>query len=359
MLTTASLGVYISLRYAEECTEGIKKGILFCIEVLVPSLYLFMALSSYIIQSGIVRTLTKPLGGLAHFLFRLPSQSLAVILLSILGGYPVGGRCTALLYEHGQLSEAQARRTAYIAVCAGPGFLLNYVGVALLNNRGAGTALLVSEIVGVLITGMTVGRMNINSDKTKAIREVSQINRAYSGESTEKAASGRERGSIIRSVTEASRATFHMCGMVILCAAITEVIAAVSPNPLVTDIASAIVEITTGCHRMCGSYPLPLIAFFIGFGGLSVHGQIFAGLGVLRISKGLFILYRIIQGIITALAAYTYLMISPSAQSVFSSTNAELSFSQSATLAGSAALIICSLCFLGSIRQKAVGNHNR
>ena len=140
-----------------------------------------------------------------------------------------------------------------------------------------------------------------------------------------------------------------MCAMVVVCAAMIEVVAAVSPSAMITDIASAFIEITTGCHRMCGSYPLYLIAFFIGFGGISVHLQIYAGLGELTVKKTLFFLFRIIQGIITAISAYILLMIFPVEQSVFNSVNTPLTLSKSATLAGSAALVFSSLCFLGSV----------
>ena len=142
-----------------------------------------------------------------------------------------------------------------------------------------------------------------------------------------------------------------MCGMVVICTAMIAVIEAISPDERVTDLLSALIEITEGCHRMCGSYPYYLIAFFIGFGGISVHLQAYAGMGELHINKGSFFLFRIIQGIITAAAAYSYLMIFPVEQGVFNSTGAELTIARSATPAGSAALVLSSLCFIGSVRR--------
>lgn len=337
LLLTAVIGCAFCLRYAQECTEGIRKGILFCIEVLVPSLFLFMALSAFIIRSGVVDLLTRPLKGIARVLFRLPPQGLSVILLTMIGGYPVGARCAAALYEQGELSRSDAQKTACIAVCAGPGFLINYIGCALLNDRQAGIALLCASFAGVLLTGVIFGRM-MKGDPTPE----RPINNG-----------DRKQNLLLSSVADASKATFQMCSMVIICVAMIEVIQTVIPNDTVTDILSALIEITAGCHRMCGKYPLYLIAFFIGFGGIAVHLQIFAGLGKLSLNKGLFFFSRIIQGIITAAAAYIYLMIFPVEQSVFSSTDAPLTLSGSATLAGSAALVLCSLCFLGSVTTKA------
>lgn len=340
-LLAAFFGMVICLKYAAECSEGIRKGIMFCIEVLVPSLFLFMALSSAVIRSGVMRTLTKPLSGVSRLLFRLPPPGLAAVLLSILGGYPVGARCAAMLYEHRELSMEEAQKTAFIAVCAGPGFLVNYIGIALLHSRRAGMILLVAEITGVLITGVLIGRMMASSPLPHYPPQ------ARSGGGS----------LLISSVADASRATFQMCGMVVICSAVIEVIDTVSPRQSITDIAAALTEITEGCHRMCGAYPLYLTAFFIGFGGIAVHLQIFAGLGDLPLNKGLFFLFRIIQGIITAAAAYIYLMVFPVEQSVFSTTDAPLTVSKSAAAAGSAALILSSLCFLGSIHKTNALQH--
>ena len=333
-LLIAVIGIYISLKYAAECSEGIRKGIIFCVEALVPSLFLFMALASYVVKSGIAEVIERPLKGLARILFGVSPAGLSVMLLSMLGGYPVGARCAATLYEERRIGEDEAKKLVCIAVCAGPGFLLNFVGNALLNNAQAGRILLFAELTGTVLTGVIIGR----SIKTKPCRP-----------SPVKHQSG---DLLISSVTDASRATFHMCAMVVICAAMIGVVASVSPSPVVTDIASAFIEITTGCQRMCGSYPLWIIAFFVGFGGISVHLQIYAGLSELPVNKLLFFLCRIIQGIITALSAYIYLMIFPVEQSVFNSVDVPLTLSKSATLVGSGALVLASLCFLGSVHHR-------
>lgn len=338
-LSAIALGCYLCLRYTQECADGIQRGILFCIEVLVPSLYAFMTLSSAVIRSGVAVSLTRSFGGSARFLFRLPPPGLAVILLSILGGYPVGARCSALLYEQGSISRSDAEKTADIAVCAGPGFLINYVGAALLGNRDIGVILLSAEVTGVLLTGIIIGR-TVRSTPLPHPHPLKGI---------------RSHNLLIDSVTDASRATFRMCTMVVICTSMIAVIEAISPDEAITDIAAAFIEITEGCHRMCGTYPLYLIAFFIGFGGISVHLQAHAGMDRLHVNKGLFFLFRIIQGIITAIAAYSYFMIFPVEQGVFNSTDAQLTVAKSATLAGSAALVLSSLCFIGAVHRRRSG----
>lgn len=330
-------GMYLALRYSDECYSGINKGVEFCLGVLVPSLFFFMMVAAYLVQSGVAEVLCRPLRGVSKTLFRLPAESMAVILLAMVGGYPVGASCAAMMMREGRLSPTQAAKTAYIAVAAGPGFLINYIGGALLNNPQAGYILLTAQVIAVILTGVIVG-YTVKSKPLPYAHARSQIGGNL----------------LVNAVQSASRAAFSMCAMVVVFCALSEVIDTVIANQAVCDIASAIIEITNGCNRTCGRIPLYLTAFFVGFGGLSVHFQIYATLGDVPLKKGLFFLFRIIEGIIAMAATYIYLMVTPTATAVFSTTPSAPSVARSATLAGSAALVLSSLLFVGSIRKRSV-----
>ena len=133
--------------------------------------------------------------------------------------------------------------------------------------------------------------------------------------------------------------------------AVIEVVAAVADSRT-ADIISAFLEITTGCDRLCGKAPLYVTAFFIGFGGLSAHCQIFSALGKVRVNPGYFFLFRAVEGIIAMGSAYILLMITPMQTAVFSSSDAPMTAARPATYAGSGALILAALCFVGSVSGK-------
>lgn len=334
VLLTA-VGIYATVRYSAECSRGIWNGIMFCTEALVPSLFIFMAISAYAIKSGAAVTLSRPLNRLSEGLFRLPYPALAVMILSVIGGYPVGARCAAMMYERGALTADEARKTVYISVCAGPGFLLNFVGRALMGCAKAGLILLAAEVLSVILTAMIAGRAVKAEGKSPGRDPKAE----------------RADNLLIASVTDASASTLRMCAVVIICSAMIEVIAAVCSDKTVADLSSAAIEITTGCGIMCVRYPLALTAFFIGFGGISVHLQIYSALGGLSINKALFFLFRIMQGIICSAVTYILLMVFPIEVGVFNSADVSLTAASSATLAGSAALIMCSLYFIGTMHK--------
>lgn len=333
----AVTGIWLALRYSPECYRGIEKGVDFCLGVLVPSLFFFMAASAYLVQSGVVTVICKPFGKLSRILFGLPPEGSAAILLSMVGGYPVGAACAGMMNREGRLSPTEAAKTAYVAVAAGPGFLVSYVGAALLNNPQAGWLLLAAQATAVLLTGVIAGR----TVKCEPLLYVSGKRRV--------------RGDLtVAAVRDASKAAFGMCAMVVIFSALIEICDTVVDEPTVCGYLSALLEITNGCSRISTGVPLYITAFFVGFGGLSVHFQIFSVLGEVPLNKGIFFLFRIIEGIIAMAAAYIYLMVTPMTTEVFNSTPAVPTAARSATLAGSAALVISGVLFIASISKRSV-----
>jgi sporulation integral membrane protein YlbJ len=330
-----AVGVYAALRYPQECAKGIGDGISFCTGVLVPSLFFFMALTAYLIKSGIASVLSRPLAWLSMKLFRLPGESMTAVLLAMLGGYPIGAGCAAMLMDEGRLSESEAVKTSYIAVAAGPGFLINYIGTALLGNPAVGEVLLAAQAVAILLTGILIGYTVKTEPPLQRVHGVVR----NSG------------NTLVEAIRSAGYATFTMCSTVLLFSAVTEILRTIFTEETAAILAG-ICEVTTGSSLLSShGASLPLIAFFIGFGGLSVHCQIYAILNQLAVNRRLFFFYRIIEGIITALCTYSILMIFPIEAAVFNSTDAPLTAGRSATIAGSGALILASICFVGTVSE--------
>ena len=82
------------------------------LRVLTPSLFPFMALSALCVRTGLCAKLGRRLERPTRLLFGLNGVFAPVLLLSLTGGYPVGARAIAQLYEAGQVRErgASARR---------------------------------------------------------------------------------------------------------------------------------------------------------------------------------------------------------------------------------------------------------
>ncbi len=139
---------------SQSSKEGALNGIEMCLRVLIPSLFPFMALSALTVKLGICDLLGRRFGGITRKIFGVSGTLAPVILLSLIGGYPVGAKGIAELKSSGAISEAEAKRASLFAVCAGPGFLINYVGSTLYGNAHIGMIILLAQVISVIIIGV-------------------------------------------------------------------------------------------------------------------------------------------------------------------------------------------------------------
>lgn len=113
---------YILFSAPELCARGVREALAICGNTVIPSLFPFMVVSGFLVHSGTSAALGRIAAPITARLFRLPGVSAGVILMSLVGGFPVGVKMTAQLLDAGQLNESQAKRMCLFCVNAGPCF---------------------------------------------------------------------------------------------------------------------------------------------------------------------------------------------------------------------------------------------
>lgn len=318
--------------FSKEVSDGIYKGIYFCAEILVPSIFPFMVVSALTAKSELSFS-GRIIGKIFRSVFGLSEKTAVAVLIGVFGGYPVGARAIGTLYKEKAISEKEAVIAAYTAVGAGPGFLITFIGIKLLHSFEAGIVLLISQFLSVIIIAIInriiFGKENyISNNEYKRPRKAKNI--------------------FIESVSCAVYATIEMCAMVCVFSAFSSVIEKYLGNH---NLIYILLEVTRACLKLSENSNLLFIAFAVGFGGICVHFQIFQALGNIRINKLLFFLYRIIQGLITAFFTYILTKLFNITIPVFSNTKGNFPLGLSSSVLGSTLLIITGFCFLYSIHN--------
>lgn len=326
------------LIFPDEASAGAKNGLEFCAGVLVPSLFPFMVISSFTIESGLCSLLEKPFSKIIRHLFNLPGICTSTIIMSLVGGYPVGARGIRGLYEKGLITEKEAKQMAYFCVCSGPGFLITFVGASLYHNKNIGIILLCSSVISVLILGITIGLFNKNKIDTNNI--------IYSKPKLSDFSQ-----SLAKSATDASRGVIEMCALVVFFSVFIKFGEMVITNQNFLKGFYILTEVTTASNNLSLNTPIYIIAFALGFGGLCVHFQVFQGLKDIKINKLLFFIFRIIQGILTALFTNILLHFFPVSEQVFSTAEKTNAVISSSSYLGSIMLVITAVCFIYSIKS--------
>lgn len=335
------LSLAVLLMFPTDCRNGATNGVFLCLQVLVPSLFPFMILSSFVASSGIIQKVPKVIGSAIKFLFGLPPCAFAPIFLSLIGGYPVGATSIKELYRQGHLTKEQSERMAMFCVSAGPGFLITYIGAVMTRNLKLGYLLLISQIISLFMLGIIAKFwvIPLNEDNTETINYCKKRNSI--------------KDSVIYSIENAIKATSSMCALVVVFSAVSEVfITLCNNNPAIIWL-TALIEITNGTKVLADAYPVVLLAFVCGFGGLCVHFQIFVQLKDLKINKCNFYIFRFLQGLLCAIFSGILIKLFPLTKTVFSTIN-EVKPEFYTTSIGCVFLILVCAAFIVCTRQRRI-----
>ncbi|MCQ2514412.1 MAG: hypothetical protein MJ089_04900 [Ruminococcus sp.] len=338
----------IVLIYSKNCAEGAVNGITLCLNILIPSLFPFMALSSFIVKSGLSEFLGKPFAKPMKILFGLDGCFAPIILLSMIGGYPIGAKGISALYSCKSVSAKQAQRAGLMAVCAGPGFLINYVGVSLYGNEKTGALILIAQIISMLIIGifLNIFRKAKNAKNSGSVKKSDNQKKIIVKNSPVPLSTA-----IVESALDSAKGMFNICVFVILFSAIIKVLENFTGDGLLNALIMSMLEVCCAVHILSVNYPLIFTAFAVGFGGICVHFQIYSAMSNVQLNKGKFFLTRVFQGFLTALLTYCGTKIFPNQISAFSTSTIQNVETGGGTIISGLVLVVVSICFLYTLRN--------
>ena len=222
------------------------KTVHLCTQVLLPSLFPFFVLSSLLISSGIVQRIAPHLERMTQYLFGLPGSCAAAVLLGAVGGYPVGAKTAASLYQQGVCRKEDALTALRFCNNAGPAFLISAVGSGLLGDKRLGILLYGLHLISSMLIGLL-------------FRENKDVVKLYN--ITDKNAPNTSRTSdFLQAVTGSFSAFLNVCAFVLLFSVIICLLKQLPLlsrlPPLFQGLLSGVLELTSGTAALAAS-PLP------------------------------------------------------------------------------------------------------
>ena len=338
-------GIVILLIYTDTCKDSVTEGINACTGILVPSLFPFFFLSSFIVYTDSLSVLTKPLY-FAEKIFDIPRAGIGAVILSLIGGYPVGAKTVSALYRENKITYYTAKKLCYCCVGSGSGFLVTFIGEGIFLSKKFGILLLISNAVSV-ISVLLLSRLNSLFRKNKESSKEFKV--------SEKIVENNSRlnlgDAVVLATENAVKTTLSMCGIVVIFIVINNLLALI---PLYNGYLALALEITGGLIKYGKGMTFETIAFITGFGGICVHFQIYGIAGKIKINKLQFVFARIVQGGISALVLHILLLLFPVTRETFSSLTSAPNGTFSGTLWGGGAIILLSIVFLITIKKQEV-----
>ena len=309
-----AIGIFLlcitALLFSKECSKGAENGIGLCLSTLVPSLFPFMVLASYITDSGLAEKIGRHLSWLTKPLFGLDGCFASAIILSLVGGYPVGAKTVNSLYKKGAASESECKRAGLFLVCSGPGFLVNFIGAQLYSSIEVGLIIFAAQCISVFILGFALKFVCRNK-----VDDNSNLETLIS--------TPQKSDALVKSVLDGARGMFAICAFVVLFSAFTEIFCSHITDENIQKPFLILTEVCNAVTAVSKDLPIEVVAFSAGFGGLCVHFQIFSALGDIKVNKMLFFFCRILQGFITALLTHLEIKLFSVTTDVFSTSTVE------------------------------------
>lgn len=274
MIILTALCMLTMILLGQRVTAGAREGVELCLRAVIPSLFPFFVVSVYLNGqlSGINLRVLRPVESLCG----MPRNSGCILLLGLLGGYPVGAQSIAQWYENKALSVSDAQRLLGFCNNPGPAFIFGMLS-AYFPSQAYLWALWSVQILSALLTGVLLpGRTD------SSCRKQDTPNTTFPQ-------------AVVRSVMS----ILVVCGWVIL---FRMVLSLFSDFPNAVQIPlTGFLELTNGCTglHLIASIRLRFIAAsaFLSFGGLCVHMQTITSINGLSLKY--YVVGKVLQTVIS------------------------------------------------------------
>ena len=168
---TAALGMFILIMDTKTAVAGAQEGIKQCIRVIIPSIFPFFLVSGMFCQSmqQMYLSFLSPIRKLC----KMPHGSEPLLIVGLLGGYPVGAKEIANMYKAGMIDKKNAERMLGFCSNAGPSFIFGIIASQFTSQAAAfwilGIQILSAIITAAILPGYNEGPVKINVKGTSLI----------------------------------------------------------------------------------------------------------------------------------------------------------------------------------------------
>lgn len=324
------------LKFPDVSAAGAYNGITLCIKSLIPSLFPFMIVSSVFVQSGVSEKICAVFEVPSRILFKQPPISFSVILLSQVGGFPVGAALIKRLFETGKLSALQAKHLMLFCINPGPGFVIGYVGCSLFHSKEIGLIIYASVVFSSLLIGFLSSLIIKNEPEQNLFQKETEtnINAAL----------------IVNCVKKSAAAMGVICAWVILFSAVCSLIDEFDTTPDLKAFAYAFLEVTNACKKISTRYPVSLVAGAIGWSGACIHFQVMDTVLCVKLKLKHFLTARLLNAAVSIVICEVLLRLFKVTVPTMLATKAELVVNSSSVWVTLCMILMCLLMLVGDLK---------
>lgn len=287
-ITVYAIAMLILILDAKTAVKGAREGIGVCLQTVIPALFPLLVLSVLINGSvtGKSIKIIRPLGQICA----IPNGAESILLLGLIGGYPVGAQCIYQAYKCGQLTKEDAKRMLGFCNNAGPAFIFG-MSASIFSEPGKSWWLWGIHIVSAILVGIILSGNKTQSNAVLSSKSIS-ISDAF----------------LIAGRTMLSISGWVILFRVIICV-ISKWIQLICTKEILA-VVTGFLELSNGCIAAdsfdSSAMQFVFLSGILGFGGCCVLMQTAAA--TKELGLGLYIQGKIIQCLISILLSSIIVM---------------------------------------------------
>ena len=321
-----SLLLFCILKYPQDTYHAALSGLEIFLKSVFPALLPFFIVSDLMIDLGIIDFAAELLNPLMRPLFRCSGKSSFIWIMSAASGYPSGARMVGSLIRENKLDVDEGQRILSFCSTSGPLFMVGAVAVGMLGTVEGGRVILISHYLAAIVLGIIFrfyrsNRLSRRTDKVSLRKALDVFRKAVS---KQKKPFGELMG---KAVNNSVSVLLVVGGYIMLFSVVIKlmlntglighissfastILKGIDVDPvLLSGILGGMLEITTGSKiisQAAVSMQLKIVAvsFIIGWSGMSINAQAAALLAGSGIKIGLYMLTKLLHGLLAALISY-------------------------------------------------------
>lgn len=275
----SAVGMLVLIFDGRTAMAGAIDGMEICLRTVIPSLFPFFVLSILLTGSlsGMRMPILAPLGRLCS----MPKSAESLLLIGLLGGYPVGAQVITQAFEQGQLSKQEAHRLLGFCSNAGPAFIFGIAGSLFSSSSTAWLLWGIHILSAVAVGSVLPGRHTANAQYTTSTIVT-----------------------LPSALSKALKTMANVCGWIILfrviIAFLNRWLLWLLPETLQL-LTVGLLELANGCHSLTQTQSeairFMISASILGFGGVCVGMQTISVTGSL--GTGMYFPGKVLQGLLS------------------------------------------------------------
>ena len=280
--------------YTKEITNAFFDGTILFVKNLLPNIFLFFIISDILNNYNIINYLS-PLGNVFSKLFKVSKEGTYVFFMSMLSGFPGNSKFIKELLDNNRISEQDANKLLTFTHFSNPLFIISTIGINFLNNKKIGFIILICHFITNIILGLLF--RNIYKSENKTLLKKESISLPFIP-------------LLKNSISNTFNSLMVIYGIIIFFFILTTILNLnLNLDYFHQTLLNGFIEMTNGLNMIKNlnfsiDIKASLMAFFISFGGLSIHMQVMSMLSNYKINYFVYLIARLLHASISSLLVF-------------------------------------------------------